>query len=78
MRARGLEHIVFSSACATYGILAEQPITEQMPQDPVNPYGMSKLMIERILADYSATYDIKSVALRYFNAYGADPDGKVG
>jgi UDP-glucose-4-epimerase GalE len=78
MRARKLEHIIFSSTCATYGIPTEQPITEQILQNPVNPYGMSKLMIERILADYSAAYGIKSVALRYFNACGADPDGEVG
>ena len=56
MRARGINSIVFSSTCATYGIPAEQPITEQMRQEPVNPYGRSKLMIERILADYSAAY----------------------
>ena len=78
MRARLINSIVFSSTCATYGIPVEQPITEQMRQEPVNPYGRSKLMIERILADYSAAYGTRSVALRYFNACGADPDGETG
>jgi UDP-arabinose 4-epimerase len=78
MRARGIDSIVFSSTCATYGIPDEQPITEQMQQEPVNPYGRGKLMIERILADYSAAYGTRSVALRYFNACGADPDGDTG
>jgi UDP-glucose-4-epimerase GalE len=78
MRAREINSIVFSSTCATYGIPAEQPITEQVRQEPVNPYGRGKLMIERILADYSAAYGTRSVALRYFNACGADPDGETG
>ena len=78
MRARTINSLVFSSSCATYGIPAEQPITEQMRQEPVNPYGRSKLMIERILTDYSAAYDTRSVSLRYFNACGADPEGETG
>ena len=78
MRARLIHSIVFSSTCATYGIPVEQPITEQMRQEPVNPYGRSKLMIERILADYSTAYGTRSVALRYFNACGADPNGETG
>lgn len=78
MRASGIGNIVFSSTCATYGIAARQPITEDTVQAPINPYGMSKLMIERILDDYSKSYGLNSVALRYFNACGADPNGRVG
>ncbi len=77
-----LEHdvkkIVFSSTCATYGAPAIVPITEQTPQAPTNPYGMSKLFVERILQAYSAAYGLRAVMLRYFNACGADPDGELG
>lgn len=78
MRSCGIDKIVFSSTCATYGAPDMLPITEEMPQHPVNPYGASKLMIERILADYQPAYGLKSVALRYFNAAGADPEGEIG
>jgi UDP-arabinose 4-epimerase len=78
MRSCGIDKIVFSSTCATYGIPDMLPITEDMPQNPVNPYGASKLMIERILADYQPAYGLKSISLRYFNAAGADPDGETG
>lgn len=78
MRGCGIDKLVFSSTCATYGAPDMLPITEDMPQNPVNPYGASKLMIERILADYQPAYGLKSVALRYFNAAGADPDGEIG
>jgi UDP-arabinose 4-epimerase len=78
MRDCGMDRIVFSSTCATYGVPDMLPITEETPQRPVNPYGASKLMIERILADYQRAYGLKSVALRYFNAAGADPDGELG
>jgi UDP-glucose-4-epimerase GalE len=74
----GIEKIVFSSTCATYGIPAMFPITEDMPQKPINPYGESKLMIERVLQAYGSAYGLKWMALRYFNAAGADPDGEVG
>jgi UDP-glucose-4-epimerase GalE len=77
MRKNGCRHIVFSSSCATYG-LPKIPITEEQPRQPVNPYGRSKLMIEQILGDYDSAYGIKSVALRYFNAAGADSHGAVG
>lgn len=77
MRAAGLRDIVFSSSCATYGIAAT-PITETSPQTPINPYGASKLMVERILADYAKAYGFRPVSLRYFNAAGADPDGETG
>jgi len=71
-------YIVFSSTCATYGISDTIPITEGCPQHPINPYGASKLMIERILSDYADAYNIKYCALRYFNAAGDDPEGKIG
>ncbi len=77
MRKNDCRQIVFSSSCATYG-LPKIPITEDQPQQPVNPYGRSKLMIEQILADYDAAYGMKSAVLRYFNAAGADSSGAVG
>lgn len=78
MQKGGVGKIVFSSTCATYGIPHTVPITEDEPQNPVNPYGASKLMIERILADYRAAYGLHSISLRYFNAAGADPEGELG
>ncbi len=78
MRRHGVEKIVFSSTCATYGIPDIVPIAESAPQHPINPYGASKWMIERVLADYGHAYGLRSVALRYFNAAGADPDGELG
>jgi UDP-glucose-4-epimerase GalE len=77
-RLHGIEAFVFSSTCATYGIPETVPIREDAPQRPVNPYGASKLMVERILADYDMAYGIRHAALRYFNAAGADPDGEIG
>lgn len=76
--ASGVRHIVFSSTCATYGIPTQVPITEQHSQHPVNPYGESKLFVERALNWYEAAHDLRSVALRYFNAAGAEPDGSLG
>jgi UDP-glucose-4-epimerase GalE len=78
MRRAGCGRIVFSSTCATYGLPETLPITEATPQAPVNPYGASKLMVERILADAGAAYGLEHVALRYFNAAGADPEGEAG
>ncbi len=72
------KNIIFSSTCATYGEPASLPITEDMPQNPINPYGATKLMIERVFRDYSKAYGLKFVVLRYFNAAGADPDGEIG
>ena len=72
------EKIVFSSTCATYGNPQYLPLDEEHPQNPINPYGRTKLMVEHALKDYSAAFDLRSVALRYFNAAGADPDGQVG
>lgn len=69
---------VFSSTCATYGVPETVPISETLPQNPINPYGASKLMVERILADFDKAYGVRSVCFRYFNAAGADPDGRLG
>lgn len=71
-------NFVFSSTCATYGIPEKLPITEEMEQKPINPYGASKLMIERIVKDYSAAYGLKYCIFRYFNAAGADPECLIG
>jgi UDP-glucose-4-epimerase GalE len=78
MKAGGVDKIVFSSTCATYGIPIEIPITETHPQKPINPYGQSKLMVERLLKDSAAACDLKSISLRYFNAAGCDPEGLLG
>ena len=77
-RDHGIARFVFSSTCATYGTPERLPIREDAPQNPINPYGASKLMVERMLADFDAAHGLKSIALRYFNAAGADPDGEVG
>lgn len=66
-----VRHVVFSSTCATYGVPQQVPIPETCPQWPVNPYGWSKLFVERILASYDEAYGMKFIALRYFNAAGA-------
>jgi UDP-glucose-4-epimerase GalE len=78
LRARSIKRFVFSSTCATYGIPQLIPITEAAPQLPINPYGFSKLVIEHALADYGLAYGLNSVSLRYFNAAGCDPSGKLG
>ncbi|HTZ35602.1 MAG TPA: UDP-glucose 4-epimerase GalE [Stellaceae bacterium] len=78
MREVGIARIVFSSTCATYGLPEAMPITETMPQRPVNPYGETKLAIERALHWYDAAYALRSVALRYFNAAGCDREAEIG
>lgn len=78
MREVGVKNIIFSSTCATYGVPLELPISESHPQNPINPYGRSKLMIEQILADYANAYGLKYVALRYFNAAGASNFFDIG
>ncbi|ASJ72539.1 UDP-glucose 4-epimerase GalE [Granulosicoccus antarcticus] len=78
MRAHQVNKLVFSSTCATYGVPENLPITEATPQNPINPYGQSKLMVEQILKDYSVAYGFRSVALRYFNAAGCAEDGSLG
>ncbi len=78
MQAANLQKFVFSSTCATYGVPKTVPIPEDHPQDPINPYGATKLMIERVLSDFDKAYAFKSVCFRYFNAAGADPEGRLG
>ena len=78
MRDAGVTRVVFSSTTATYGVPQTIPIAETTPQAPINPYGFTKLVIERALADYAAAYGIGYAALRYFNAAGAHPDGNIG
>ena len=78
MRAAGCDALVFSSTCAVYGQPAQVPIVEDTQPDPINPYGASKLMVERILSDFRPAYGLRSIALRYFNACGADPDNEIG
>lgn len=78
MREADVSRIVFSSTCATYGIPASSPIDETFPQAPINPYGFSKLVIEKALEDYSHAYGLAFAALRYFNAAGASPLGDIG
>ena len=74
----GVRRIVFSSTCATYGIPCLVPISEDHPQQPVNPYGESKLMVEKLLHWYGSIYGLSWIVLRYFNAAGADPEGELG
>lgn len=78
MEKNRIPNFIFSSSCATYGEPVEIPITEAHPQQPINPYGKTKLMVEQILEDFETAYGIRSVALRYFNAAGADPEAEVG
>ncbi|HEY9691219.1 MAG TPA: UDP-glucose 4-epimerase GalE [Oculatellaceae cyanobacterium] len=78
MMAASIKKFVFSSTCATYGVPKTVPIPEDHPQNPINPYGASKLMVERMLSDFDTAYDFKSVCFRYFNAAGADPNGLLG
>jgi len=73
-----VRRLIFSSTCATYGVPHSLPLTENHPQQPVNPYGASKLMAERIIADSCTASGLRAVMLRYFNAAGADPDGEIG
>lgn len=73
-----VKKIVFSSTCATYGEPSYVPIDEYHPQNPINPYGTSKLMIEKFMQDYDKAYDLKSIKLRYFNVAGADSLGRIG
>jgi UDP-arabinose 4-epimerase len=77
-RAAGVNRIVFSSSCATYGVPEHVPIAIDTPQRPVNPYGWTKLAGERMLAEHCAAYGLGAVALRYFNASGAEPSAAIG
>jgi len=78
MVAADVKNFVFSSTCASYGVPQTIPIPEDHPQNPINPYGATKLMVERILQDYGPAYGLNSIIFRYFNAAGADPGGQLG
>ena len=78
MRKTNVKKMVFSSTCATYGIPENVPISEAETQAPVNPYGFTKLVIERVMSDYATAYGLGFAALRYFNAAGASLDGVIG
>ncbi|MBD2245602.1 UDP-glucose 4-epimerase GalE [Nostoc sp. FACHB-888] len=78
MLTASVKKFVFSSTCATYGVPEFVPIPENHPQNPINPYGATKLMVERILSDFDVAYGFKSVRFRYFNAAGANPSGLLG
>ena len=78
MLENNVKKIVFSSTAATYGEPVYIPIDEKHPQNPINPYGQTKLMIEKIMDDYDKAYDLKSVRLRYFNVAGADSKSRIG
>lgn len=77
-RRAGVKVVVFSSTCATFGDPVDLPMKETHPQAPLNPYGRSKLMVEQALADYDRYVGFKSAVMRYFNAAGADPEGRIG
>jgi len=77
-RANSIENIIFSSSCATYGVPEALPVRETSSQNPISPYGRTKLMGEQIIGDYASAYGMKFAILRYFNACGADPDGELG
>ncbi|MFB2563167.1 UDP-glucose 4-epimerase GalE [Rhizobium sp. IMFF44] len=78
MLKAGINRLIFSSTCASYGIPIRTPIDETHPQWPINPYGWSKFMIERMVEDFSRARGLNAVMLRYFNAAGCDPDGEIG
>ncbi len=78
LRAAGVNKMIFSSTAATYGEPLEAPMPETHRQLPINPYGWSKLMVERMMADYADAYGLRFASLRYFNAAGASPDGDIG
>jgi len=78
MRRHEVHRLVFSSSCAVYGVPPHVPITEEMPKNPINPYGRTKLAIEWALADCAAAWGLGATALRYFNAAGASTDGSIG
>ena len=78
MLAAQVNKLVFSSTCASYGIPQQIPIGETHPQNPINPYGTTKLAVERMLQDFERAYGLKSVIFRYFNAAGAEPNGLLG
>ena len=78
MRDHDVDQIVFSSTCSTYGVPEIMPIPDHHQQNPINPYGSSKYMVERMMADFELAHGLHSISLRYFNAAGADPDCEIG
>jgi UDP-glucose-4-epimerase GalE len=78
MTQAGVKRLVFSSTAAVYGMPASSPITEEFPYAPINPYGESKVMVEKMLHWFDVIHQLRSVCLRYFNASGADPEGRIG
>ncbi len=78
MREAGVDRFIFSSTAAIFGTPQYVPIDERHPRAPINPYGRTKNMVEDVLGDYERAYGLRSVCLRYFNAAGADPDGRLG
>jgi UDP-glucose 4-epimerase len=78
MAANKIKYLIYSSTAAAYGIPEKIPVSEDAPLDPINPYGASKVMIERVLKDFSLAGDFRYIALRYFNVAGADKDGMIG
>lgn len=78
MKENGVKNFIFSSTAAVYGIPEKIPVNEDAPLNPINPYGSSKVAVERILNDLSQTSDFNYVSLRYFNVAGADPEGRIG
>jgi UDP-glucose-4-epimerase GalE len=78
MRTAGVQHMIFSSTCAVYGIPQHPVLTEEHPLCPINPYGESKLFVEWMLQASAAAYGLRWISLRYFNAAGADPEGELG
>ncbi|MGO9445579.1 MAG: UDP-glucose 4-epimerase GalE [Thiobacillaceae bacterium] len=78
MVAHGVQRFIFSSTAAVYGEPQYNPIDESHPKEPISPYGRSKWMVEQFLQDYARAYGLRFIALRYFNAAGADPDGQLG
>lgn len=77
MKAAGADRLVFSSSCASYGVPSTVPVAETCPQDPINPYGRTKLFGEQMIRDQAAAYGLRFAMLRYFNAAGADPEGEL-
>jgi len=78
MRLNGVSRLVFSSTCATYGVPETMPMDESLPQSPINPYGQTKLVMEKAITDYASAFGMRCASLRYFNAAGADAAGDIG
>ncbi|MBA4390179.1 MAG: UDP-glucose 4-epimerase GalE [Syntrophus sp. (in: bacteria)] len=78
MTENNVEYLIYSSTAATYGMPEDKPVSEETPLNPINPYGASKMMIERVLKDLSAARNFRYIALRYFNVAGADVKGRIG